>query len=268
MPIVALTREYGSGATAIAKKAAERLGFEYIRDQVTREAAEVFGVVEDELIAVVESKPGFWESLAEAAQVEFAMVAAEVYHLAERDNMVIMGRWATLLLKDIQHCLRVRLCAPMEARIPRVMARRSVNRQQAIEIIRKADAGASARIRQFFNVEWGDPLLRDLVINTERVSVESAVSLIVQLASRPEFQPTEDSQARLRDLSLEARIKAALRAERETMRLDLNIVADDGHVALRGPVFSSAAKDLVGRIVGGVVGVRSVKNEVRVFKET
>jgi cytidylate kinase len=268
MPIVAFTREYGSGATGIAKKVAERLGYEYVRDQVTKEAAEAFGVVEDELIAVVESKPGFWESLAEAAQVEFAMVAAEVYHLAERDNVVIMGRWATLLLKNIQHCLRVRLCAPMEARIPRVMARRSVKREQALEIIRKADAGARARIRQFFDVEWGDPLLRDLVINTERLTAESAVSLIVQMSKQPEFQPTEDSLARLRDLSLEARIKAALRVARETMRLDLSVIAEDGRITLRGPVFSSAVKDSVEKIVSGVVGVQSVKNEVRIFKET
>ena len=268
MPIVALNREYGSGGTAISRKVAEALGYEYIRDQVTKEAAEAFGVVEDELIAVVESKPGFWESLTEAAQVEFAVVAAEVYRLAERDNVVIMGRWATLLLKDIRHCLRVRLCAPMEARIPRVMARRSVKREQAMDIIRKAYAGATARIRQFFNVEWSDPLLRDLVINTEWVTAESAVSSIVQLVKRPEFQPTEDSLNRLRDVSLEARIKAALRLERETMRLDLNVIADDGRVTLRGPVFSGAAKDSVERIVSGVAGVRSIENEVRVFKET
>ena len=147
MPIVALTREYGSGGTDISMKVAERLGYEYIRDQVTREAAELFGVAEDELIAVVEGKPGFWESLAEATRVEFALVASEVYHLAERDNVVIMGRWATLLLKEIQHCVRVRLCVPMEARIPRVMARRSVGREETIELIRKADEGASARIQ-------------------------------------------------------------------------------------------------------------------------
>ena len=268
MPIVAFTREYGSGATAISKKVAERLGYEYIRDQITREAAEMFGVAEDELIAVVESKPGLWHSLAEAAQVEFAMVAAEVYHLAERDNVVIMGRWASLLLKDVQHCLRVRVCAPMEARIPRVMARRSVNRERAVDIIRKADEGASARIRQFFDVQWGNPLLRDLVINTQRATIDSAVSLIVQLAKQPEFQPTEDSLARLRDLSLEAKIKATLRAERETMRLDLSITTEDGRVTLRGPVFSGATKDAVERIASGVAGVRSVKNEVRVFKET
>lgn len=47
MPIVVLTREYGSGGTNIFMKVAERLGYEYIRDQITKEAAEAFGVAED-----------------------------------------------------------------------------------------------------------------------------------------------------------------------------------------------------------------------------
>ncbi len=267
MPIVALTREYGSGGTSISSKVAERLGYEYIRDQITREAAEVFGVSEDELIAVVESKPGFWESLAEATRVEFALVASEVYQFAERDNVVIMGRWATLLLKDIQHCVRVRLCARLEARIPRVMARRSVNREEATELIRKADEGSNARIRQFFGVTWGDPLLYDLVINTDRVSLETAVEQIVQLAQRPEFQPTQAARAKLRDLGLEAKINAVLKGERETMRLDLNVIAENGHVKLTGMVFSSPAKDSVEKLVRGLTGVRSVKNEIRVYRE-
>ncbi|MBI4734510.1 MAG: cytidylate kinase family protein [candidate division NC10 bacterium] len=113
-------------------------------------------------------------------------------------------------MKEIQHCVRVRLCAPVEARIPRVMARRSVGREEAIELIRKADEGASARIQQFFRVRWGDPLVYDLVIN---------------------------------------------------------IASAEGHITLTGMVFSNAAKDSVERIVKSVVGVRSVENQVRVFRE-
>jgi cytidylate kinase len=267
MPIVALTREYGSGGTSISAKLAEHLGYEYIRDQVTKEAAEVFGVAEDELIAVVESKPGLWESLVEAARVEFALVASEVLHLAERDNVVIMGRWATLLLRKISHCVRVRLCAPQETRIPRVMARRSVSREEAIELIRKADEGASARIRRFFDEIWGDPLLYDLVINTERVSPDAAVQQIVQLVRRPEFQPTDASRAKLRDLSLEAKINAVLKTDLETMRLDLHVVAEDGRVTLKGLVFTGGAKDDAEKIVRGVVGVATVDNQIRVYRE-
>ena len=267
MPVVAVTREYGSGATAIAMKVAHCLNYEYIRDQITKEAAEAYGVDEDELIAVVESKRGFWDSLAEETQVEFALVASEVYRLAEQDNLVIVGRWATLLLRSIQHCIRVRVCAPMETRIPRVMARRSLDREEAVKLIRKADEGASSRIRQFFDVQWGDPLLYDLVINTERVSPDLAVQQILELARHPDFQLTEASRAKLRDRSLEARIRGALKADRETMRLDLTIVCESGHVALKGLVFSSVAKEAAERLAKSVDGIREVDNQIRVNRE-
>ncbi|MBI3013898.1 MAG: cytidylate kinase family protein [Candidatus Tectomicrobia bacterium] len=267
MPIVAFTREYGSGATAIAMKAAQGLGYEYIRDQITKEAAETYGVAEDELIAVVESKRGFWDSLAEETQVEFALLASEVYRLAEQDNVVIMGRWATLLLRSIRHCIRVRVCAPMETRIPRVMARRSLDRDEAAKLIRKADEGASSRIRQFFDVQWGDPLLYDLVVNSERVPPDLAVQQILELARHPEFQPTEDSRAKLRDRSLEARIRAAFKADRETMRLDLIIVCESGNVALKGLVFSGGAKEAAEKIAKSVDGIRSLDNQIRVYRE-
>jgi cytidylate kinase len=267
MPIVALTREYGSGGTGISKKVAEALGYEFVRDQITKEAAEMFGIAEDELIAIVESKPGFWESLAEAAQVEFATVAAEVLHIAERDNVVIMGRWATLLLRRITHCVRVRLCAPTEVRIQRVMARRSLSREKATDLIRKADEGANARVRQFFGETRENPLLYDVVINTARLTSETAVQQILQLVRRPECQATESSRARLQTLSLETRINAILKTTRETMRLDINVVAEKEAVKLTGVVFAGAAKDQVEEIVKTVAGVQAIKNEIRIYRE-
>ncbi|MGE5849747.1 MAG: BON domain-containing protein, partial [Candidatus Methylomirabilota bacterium] len=61
--------------------------------------------------------------------------------------------------------------------------------------------------------------------------------------------------------------RAALRADQETMRFDLNIASTGGHITLTGMVFSNAAKDSVERIVKSVVGVRTVENQVRVFRE-
>jgi osmotically-inducible protein OsmY len=51
------------------------------------------------------------------------------------------------------------------------------------------------------------------------------------------------------------------------MRFDLNIASAEGHITLTGMVFSNAAKDSVEQIVKSVVGVRSVENQVRVFRE-
>jgi osmotically-inducible protein OsmY len=136
-----------------------------------------------------------------------------------------------------------------------------------VELIRKADEGASARIRQFFDETWGNPLLYDLVLNTERVSPDAAVQQIAQLVRQPEFQPTNTSRAKLRDLSLEAKVNAVLKTDPETTRLDLTVVAERGHVTLKGLVFSAVAKDNAEKIVRTIAGVQSVENQVRVYRE-
>ena len=54
------------------------------------------------------------------------------------------------------------------------------------------------------------------MLNTGRVSVESCAQQIAALAQRPEFAETEASRAMLQNLALEARVRAALRADEAT----------------------------------------------------
>ena len=62
-----------------------------------------------------------------------------------------------------------------------------------------------------FGVTWGDPLLYDLVLNTDRVSVESCALQIAALSRRPEFAETEASRAMLQNMALDARICVSVR---------------------------------------------------------
>ena len=62
--------------------------------------------------------------------------------------------------------------------------------------VRRSDDANAARMHAQFGVTWGDPLLYDLVLNTDRVSVDSCVAQIQQLAARPEFQETAGVAAR------------------------------------------------------------------------
>lgn len=169
-------------------------------------------------------------------------------------------------MKDISHALRVRVCAPLELRVQRIMKRRSLDREDALRLIKTADEGAKARIRQFFDVEWGDPLLYDLIINTERMPLETAVAQIISLLQSPEFQPTETSLQKLKDFTLAARVKAVLKTREETTRLNINIVSDRGHITLEGIVFTDQGKDWAERVARGVEGVKEVNNQIRVGK--
>ncbi len=266
MSILAMTRELGSLGTRIGLEVAKRMGYRFIRPEITTQAAQVYEAAEEKLIASVESKPGLWESLGEAARRHHIFVASEVYDFAETGNIVIIGRWATLLLREVSHALRVRICAPLELRVRRVMKRRSLDQEDALRLIKTADEGARARIRQFFDVEWGDPLLYDLIINTEKIPLETAVAQIISLLQSPEFQPTEASLQKLKDLTLAARVKAVLKTREETTRLNINVVSNRAHITLEGIVFSDQGKYWAEKVARDVEGVSEVKNQLRVGK--
>jgi cytidylate kinase len=267
MPIIAMTKEMWSMGNSIGQEIARQLGYEFIRKDITREAAREFHTLEKKLVEAVEEKPGFFEILGETARRHHVFVAAEVYEFALRDRVVIMGRWSTHLLKDVEHAIRVRICAPLDIRMHRMMERLSIGDAEAFKRIRHYDQGVASRIRQFFEVEWADPLLYDLTINTGKLSLAAAVAQVTRLAEAPEFQPTETSRRRLENLALAARVRAMLKSQRVTAHLDVDVVASEGEVTLRGIVPEVLDREETGRITLTVPGVHGLKNEMIAVEE-
>jgi osmotically-inducible protein OsmY len=116
-----------------------------------------------------------------------------------------------------------------------------------------------------FGVTWGDPLLYDLVLNTDRVSVESCAEQIAALSRRPEFAETEASRAILRNMSLEARVRSALRGDEATQDVDVTVTSDAGRVVLSGIVLAAEELPQAERVARSVAGVVSVENQLRVM---
>jgi osmotically-inducible protein OsmY len=120
-------------------------------------------------------------------------------------------------------------------------------------------------MHSLFGVTWGDPLLYDLVLNTDRMSVESCTQQILQLAGRPEFQETAASRAMLADLALAAAVRGTLRNHEATREVNVDIEGQSGHVVLRGIVIDEREREEAGRIAAGVPGVASVDNQLRLM---
>ena len=120
----------------------------------------------------------------------------------ESPRLARMGRFSTLLLRPVSHVFTVRVCAPLEVRVRRVMERHATPRAPALKMIQAYEAGVRARAREFFGVDWRDPLQYDLTVNTERVSLETGAEQVLRLLERPEFRPTDASRRVLADLHL------------------------------------------------------------------
>jgi len=267
MPIVTIAHETGSGGPEIGTALADRLGYRYVDREMISEAARHYGVTEDKLQQLDETKPSLFERFDVETRQYISIIQSGLYDVAEHDNVVINSRGGQMLLRGIAHVLRVRVIAPFDLRVKRVMRKlcgpmgESVDVRTTADMVRRSDHEQHGRMRYLYDVDWGDPALYDLVINTEKVSMEAAVEMIADVARRPELQGNEASRQAVRDRGLASRVRAALAAHPETRKYRINVEAERGIVRLEGTAAIERAAE-VARTVTGVVDVKGQLLEV------
>jgi cytidylate kinase len=111
------------------------------------------------------------------------LLQAVLLDLSRTGRVLIVGRGAEALLRDQPTCLHVRTVAPLERRVLKVMKLLSIDRAAAQETIERADSVHSGYLKYALNVDWTDPSLYDLTINTARFPEERAVELVATAAA-------------------------------------------------------------------------------------
>ena len=267
MPVIALTQEMGSLAKDVAEQLAAQMGISTLKHEVAEHVASKMQVPKSLVTRFREGKAGMIERLRADATSINVFAAEDVLAAAAKGDKVLRGWGATCLLRPVSHVVCVRVTRSMPQRVEWLMAQLGIQDADIAEDeIRRSDKAHAARMHDQFGVTWGDPLLYDLVLNTDRVSVDSCVQQIRALAARPEFQESEASRAVLKDLALTARVRSALRANEATREVDIHIESCGGCVKLSGLVLRDGERAAVKRVVAAVEGVSEVKNQVRAMK--
>ena len=205
MPVITISRHYGSGGIEVARRLCDILGYRYFdKTLMVRVAAEV-GISEKEVVDLsvdTYKMRGFldrlfgrrrsssWaptgtprsdrlrvEALDEGASVN--LVKDTIVAAYERDNVVIVGRGGQAVLRDKPGVLHVRITAPQGARALRVKERNNIPLSQATELVRSKDQGATDYLKRFLDINWENPLLYHLIINTGWWEIEDTAELIV-----------------------------------------------------------------------------------------
>ncbi|HEX4782313.1 MAG TPA: cytidylate kinase family protein [Usitatibacter sp.] len=264
MPVIAMTQEMASLGKDVALGVSERLGLQLVRHEVGDMVAGRMQVKKSLIRRIREGKASKIEKWAADEKTISIFTAEEVFDLAVKGNVLIRGWGGTLLLRSVPHIARIRVCAPLDVRVKRLMERLETDDEDlARHEIEVDDAARAQRMGEHFDVKWGDPTLYDLTLNTERVSIPGCVEQVLALLKRPEFQETPESRRKLADLAVEAKARAALKADERTAGIDISLDVDAGAVALRGIVVDDREKSLVSEVVRAVPGVASVHDELR-----
>jgi cytidylate kinase len=104
--------------------------------------------------------------------------AETILRLAERGNVILIGRGATVITRNLPYALHVRLVASLEKRVEHVRRVRDIRKDAALELVLKEDRGRRRYLKKYFGANLDDPLLYHLVLNTDLVSYEEASRII------------------------------------------------------------------------------------------
>lgn len=189
--VITISRDLGSGGTVVAKIVARELDLKLYDREIIEHMASLLRATSDQLRALDETAPkgvadivhGVLERLPTSATYKRTLTEV-IRSIAERGKCIILGRGAACILPQ---SLRIRITAPFEVRVARIAELEGIDQRQARHRVTAADNERRAFGRAHYRLDLTDPVLYDLVINTERTSLEHAAELIIA-ASRQRQQ--------------------------------------------------------------------------------
>ena len=265
MPLIAMNREMGSLGKDVAKRLSEELGLKIQHHEIIDHLANRARIRKSHVISFLEGSQGFIERLTTDDVKLRVLTADEIASAAEATPGVILRGWgATSLLKDVPHCVRVCVSASRRERVKRMMERLELNDANAAEkIVHENDTSAQAVMRRHFHVDVRDINEYDVGFNTDRMSVDQCVEEILEMVKSPQFEETEASHAKLRDVAVTHHVRAALRTHASTSHCWVRVTTTHGRVVLEGIVDGEEQRVACGDIAGRIKGVMDVQNKLR-----
>jgi cytidylate kinase len=264
MSIITISRGLFSSGQALAEQVAAKLGYRSMSRELLLEAAARYDIPETKFTELLETPPEVTPIRPEHVRLYRVVMQAAMCEVVQGGGIVYHGHGGQELLPGIPHVLKVRLVAPLAYRVARVQEQRKMDQASAYLYIARVDAIRAHRVSEFFGVDWQDPRRYDLVLNLGRMALEAAVDRVVEWAKRPQFQPSPASERALQDLTIKARIEAALAVNPETRVVNLNVLAEQGRVYVWGALPGFALEREVMRVIEGVPGVQEVIPDLRV----
>ena len=266
MAVIAMTREMATLGRDVAAGLAERLGLHVVHHElVAQDIAGRAGTRESEVQRFLEGGA----TLIDRWRVDTARVshytAEQILDLAVKGNVLIRGWGATYLLRNVPHVVCVRICAPMPDRERVLMQRLGINdRATARREIERNDAAHNGIMQRLFGIDWTDPALYALVLNTARIEVADCVEHIIRVTQSPKFQETPVSRMALNDQLILSKVHSALdqRFGSSTSALGIDAEVAAGKVILKGALSDERMIAETVRLMHTIPGVQSVESRI------
>lgn len=263
MPVITISRQLGSMGSDIARLLSKKIGCKFLdKDTLDLKFGE-YGIPIESVEKYDEKKPGFWDLFKSDRYRYLHFMKGIVFDFARDGDGIILGRGGQAILGDVPGVLNVRIVAPLDIRIRRLMESFEMDERQVQKMIINSDNERAGFHKFFFDCNWEENSLYDLVLNSGTLSCTDIVGLVESAANSLERGGNKsERETRLTDLCLEQDIKTILVFKEKVGVQFLEVLAHRGIVTLRGIVASEADVDWCARLARNVPHVREIKNEL------
>ncbi len=267
MPLITISRNIACGGEAIAKRVAEKLSLELYDDQRLQEEAIRMGIRSEDLKSLDEKAPGLFDRiLNKKPELYFEFMESVVYQVAKQDRGVILGHGSQMLLRDFGCALHVLVHSDASARVRKLMEAQRISQNVAENLIRKKDSEQKGFFQFAFHMDWNDPSLYDLIINTGKLGEDFAVRLIAETAKSDEVAACSLTALSAMDrLSGEKKIQAILLKNDISLSMLHIEVSEDGGAYVGGVVSTKEEKDRIAKVINDIPGISEIRTEVSVM---
>jgi cytidylate kinase len=196
MAVITISKEFVTESEKVASLAAQRLGYEYIGKNLIAEIAKELNISESEAEIFRKTSQSRILRLVDRYTCSIVQKVVDREHgclddknyyettkkLVEKSydagDVIILGWGGQCILRNKPNTLHVRLTKDAETKINEIMQKRNLDHKAAKDFIEREEGDLRAYIKQYFNEDWNDARLYDLIIDLGKNTVEQAVDKI------------------------------------------------------------------------------------------
>ena len=194
--IITVSRQFGSGGRTIAKKLAEKLGFDYYDKEIIENVALETGFSKEFVASKGEEAPGKtvfsygFESQA-VPGIMNGMTTHDYLWTAQRKIIcdiaesgkpcVIVGRSADYILRERDDVFNVFIYADMPFRCDRIVRLYGESENKPEKRLADKDKKRAANHKHFTDLQWGYAPNYDMSLNSGKIGIDKCVDILYDI---------------------------------------------------------------------------------------
>jgi cytidylate kinase len=178
--VITIARQMGSEGDAVARRVAENLGFALVDRALLERLIQEHGLTGQELDESDEERPEV--AVGQDTDVHVDYLQAALLELAEKEDLVVVGRGGQFLFRDCPASLHVKVLASLDARRAALQELRSLSATDAEAVLAEDDRRRAEWVRHHYGADWRDPIHYDLIVRTDRLGIGGMAAVIRRAA--------------------------------------------------------------------------------------